>query len=145
MLRDATLLGRVLKSWVASQLVAETQWCDTSVRVFHLRTHDRRREIDLVIEGSNGRLVAVEVKAGAAPKPQDARHLQWLRDQVGDQLVRAVLLHTGPHAFRLAGGVDAAPIAALWSDTQRPLSSPTPAPSPTHVPPSRNTTPFDGT
>lgn len=115
-LRDATLLGRVLESWVAIQLVAETHWCDPSARVFHLRTHDRRREIDLVIEGANGRLVAVEVKAGAGPKPQDARHLLWFRDQVGDRLARAVLLHTGPHAFRLADGVDAAPIAALWSD-----------------------------
>lgn len=116
-LRDTKLRGRVLETWVVLQLAAATQWSETRVRLFHLRTHDHRPEIDVVIEGTNGRLVAVEVKAGAAPTPGDARHLQWFRRELRDRVVRAVVLHTGPHAFALADGVDAVPIAALWSDS----------------------------
>ncbi len=65
--------------------------------------------------GSCGGIVAIEVKASAAPTPDDARHLATLRDRTGSSFVAGVVFHTGPRAYRLREGIVAAPISALWS------------------------------
>ena len=44
-----------------------------------------------------------------------ARHLVWLRGQLGERFVRGVVLHTGPYTFPLADRILAAPISTLWA------------------------------
>lgn len=61
------------------------------------------------------RIVAVEVKATAAPGPEHARQLRWLREQLGDRLTAGVVLHTGPRTFNLGERIIAAPISSLWA------------------------------
>jgi uncharacterized protein len=56
----------------------------------------------------------VEVKADAAPGRGDARHLLWLRDQLGDRFEAGVVLHTGPRTYQLEERIHAAPISTLW-------------------------------
>ena len=114
-LRDGDLIGRLLDTFVASQLRPEIEATASRPRVFHLRERNGRREIDLVTELGAGRVVAVEVKAAAAPTREDAVHLEWLRDRLGERFVSGVVLHTGPGAFSLGDRVAAVPIAALWS------------------------------
>ena len=60
-------------------------------------------------------LAGIEVKASSAPKPEEARHLVWLRKQLGDQVAACVLFHTGPTAYTIAPGVQALPISSIWS------------------------------
>ena len=60
-------------------------------------------------------LIAIEVKAAAVPTAQDARHLRWLKGELGDQVAAAVVFHTGARAYPLRDGVLAVPIAALWT------------------------------
>jgi uncharacterized protein len=115
LLRDANLLGRVLDTFVVAQLRAELPRCDTRPRLFHLRQEQGRREVDTLVEYGGGRVLAVEVKATSAPNRDDARHLIWLRDELGERFVGGVVLHTGPHTFELDERVIAAPIAVLWS------------------------------
>ncbi|MBL8944098.1 MAG: hypothetical protein JNK45_13160, partial [Myxococcales bacterium] len=50
-----------------------------------------------------------------APGPDAAKHLAWLRDELGDRFVAGVVLHTGPRAFALGERIIAAPICTLWS------------------------------
>lgn len=45
----------------------------------------------------------------------DARHLAWLRDEIGDRFLAGVVLHTGPRVYTLGERIVAAPIASLWS------------------------------
>jgi hypothetical protein len=73
-----------------------------------------KREIDLLAELSAGNIVAVEIKATAAPKPNDARHLEWLRGQLGARFLGGAVLHTGPRPFRLSERIFALPICVLW-------------------------------
>jgi hypothetical protein len=114
-MRDGDLLGRVIETFVAAQLRAEVPLSDQRPRLHHLRTEKGRQEIDMLIEYGGGRIVAIEVKAGSAPTMHDARHLVWLRDQIGDRFVAGLVLHTGPGMFDLAERVAALPICALWS------------------------------
>jgi hypothetical protein len=54
-------------------------------------------------------------RAGTAPTRKDARHLLWLRDELGDNRVRGVVFHTGTQPFELDDRIWALPIATLWA------------------------------
>jgi uncharacterized protein len=114
-MRDGDLLGRLLDTFVVAQMRAQLEIAETRPRLYHLREKEGRREIDVLAELAGGALVAIEIKAGAAPDKDDARHLAWLREEVGDRFAAGVVLHTGPRAYSLGDRIIAAPIATLWS------------------------------
>jgi len=114
-LGDGDLLGRVLDTFVAAQLRPEAQVAEHRVRLYHLRQEHGRHEIDLLVELGAERLIGVEVKAESAPDASSARHLRWLRDELGDRFLCGVVLHTGPTAFSLGDRITAAPISTLWA------------------------------
>lgn len=114
LLRHGDLLGRMLDTFVAGQIRPELEISPARPRLFHLREKEGRREIDLLAELTADQVIAVEVKATAAPNLGDARHLVWLRDTLGERFLSGAVLHTGPRAFLLAERVLAIPIAAIW-------------------------------
>ncbi|HEY7201451.1 MAG TPA: DUF4143 domain-containing protein, partial [Candidatus Dormibacteraeota bacterium] len=114
-LRDGELLGRLIDTFVASQIRPELSLGRRRPRLYHLREKDGRREIDLVAELAAGDVVAIEVKATAAPGPDDARHLAWLRDTLDDRFLAGAVLHTGPRKYRLGERIHALPICTLWA------------------------------
>ena len=112
---DGDLLGRVLDTFVAAQLRPELAVSTTRPRLHHLRTEQGRHEVNLIAELAGGRIVGIEVKASAAPSArEDAKHLCWLRDELGERFLAGVVLHTGPHVYELDEKIIAAPIAVLW-------------------------------
>jgi uncharacterized protein len=113
-MRDGDLLGRLLDTFVLAELRAEFVVSATCPRLFHLRLEQGRREVDLVAELGGGRLVGIEIKASASPSPDDARHLDWLRDAVGDRFIVGVVFHTGSRIYPLGDRILAVPICALW-------------------------------
>ena len=113
-LRDGNLLGRMIDTFVAAQIRPELPLAESRPRWYHLRDRAGRHEIDLVIEFGGGRVAGIEVKATASPDRSDARHLEWLRGELGDRFVSGVVLHTGPRAFELADKIIAAPISTIW-------------------------------
>jgi len=114
-LRDGEVLGRVLDTFVAAQLRPEIVISHYQPRLYHLRTEGGRQEVDLLVELGGGRVIGIEIKASAAPDARDARHLIWLRDQLGDRFVAGVVFHTGPRVFELDDRIAAAPISSIWT------------------------------
>lgn len=112
---DDKLLGRVIDTFVASQLRGEIEVCATRPRLYHLRDADGRREADIVAELGGERVLAFEIKAGGAVTAHDARHLAWMRDELGDRFIGGVVFHTGPHAFPLGTRITALPISTIWA------------------------------
>jgi predicted AAA+ superfamily ATPase len=82
-------------------------------RTAHLRLHSGQREIDLILERADGGVVAIEVKLASAVDDADVRHLLWLRDELGDRLLDAVVVTTGTTAYRRSDGVGVVPLALL--------------------------------
>lgn len=82
-------------------------------RVHHLRQHGGRREIDLIVERPDHRILAIEVKLGATVDDDDVKNLLWLRGLLGDECLDAVVVTTGPHAYRRADGIAVIPAALL--------------------------------
>jgi uncharacterized protein len=113
-LRDGDLMGRVIDTFVLSQLRAEVEVSDLRPRLYHARVEQGRHEIDVLVELSGSRVIAIEIKADSAPTAAAARHLNWLRDQLGDRFLLGLVLHTGPQIYELGDRVAAVPICALW-------------------------------
>lgn len=81
--------------------------------VGHLRTKDGAREIDLIVEGSDRQVVAIEVKLAATVSDHDIRHLNWLAKQIGPRLSDRVVITSGEFAYRRPDGVAVVPLALL--------------------------------
>lgn len=113
-MRDGNLLGRILDTFVAAQLRPELSASSTRPRLHHLRSAQGRHEIDLIAELAGERLIGIEVKAGAGARAEDARHLAWLREEIGERFLAGVVLHTGSRVYGLGERIVAAPIASLW-------------------------------
>lgn len=113
-LRNGDLLGRLLDSFVVAQLRAELAVSAVRPRLSHVRQQEGRFEVDLLAELAGGRLVAMEIKADAAPGPDAARHLAGLRDRYDAEFVAGIVFHTGPRTYQLGDRLMAAPISALW-------------------------------
>ncbi len=79
----------------------------------HLRTWRGEHEVDFVVVRGDGRVLALEVKLGATVADSDVRHLHWLRDQIGADLLDAVVLTTGADAYRRPDGIAVVPAALL--------------------------------
>lgn len=65
-------------------------------------------EVDLVVE-AEGRLLPIEVKAGARPRLAEARHLRSFRTEYGNRARAGLLVHTGSTLEWLAPDVLAVP------------------------------------
>ncbi len=114
-IREGGLLGRLLDTFVVAQLRAELAVTAAKPRLYHVRQQQGRLEVDLLAELAGGRLVAIEVKADAAPSPDAGRHLGALRDRYPETFIAGVVLHTGPQTYRLGDRIIAAPISSLWA------------------------------
>jgi hypothetical protein len=70
-------------------------------------------EVDLIVERDDGGVLALETKLSGAVGGADAKHLTWLKERIGDQLIDRVVLNTGPFAHRLPDGTAVVPLGLL--------------------------------
>jgi len=113
-LKSGDRLGRLIDTFVLAQIRPLLRLSTPTVTVHHLRDGNQTREIDLVLESASGQIVGIEIKAANTVDARDARHLAWLRDQIGAAFQRGVVLHTGSTTYPLGERLWAMPIAALW-------------------------------
>lgn len=109
--RDGTFLGALFESLATQSLRVYAQAAEATVS--HLRTHRGEHEVDLIVERRDGKVLAVETKLATTVTDSDVRHLTWLRDTVGGDLLDAVVLTSGTHAYRRRDGIAVIPLALL--------------------------------
>lgn len=109
--RDGTFLGAMFESLVT--LSVRVFATAAEARTSHLRTHGGKHEVDLIVEGAGGAVVAFEVKLSGEVDDNDVRHLKWLQRELGDELVDAAVITTGEFAYRRADGIAVIPAASL--------------------------------
>lgn len=94
----STMFGHLFESLIAQSLRVYAQAAE--VKVFHLRDRNGEHEVDFVLEGPGGKAIAIEVKRSPMVDKKDVRHLTWLREKLGSRLVDALVVTTGPYAYR---------------------------------------------
>jgi predicted AAA+ superfamily ATPase len=119
---DPALLGSLLESFVAMELRKQAGWSRTRVRLHHFRTHSGR-EVDIVLEATDGRIAGVEVKAGRAVSPDDFAGLRTLAETAGRKFRAGIILYGGSETVQFGPGLLAAPHSALWQGNKVPTSS----------------------
>ena len=106
-----TFLGAMFESLVTQSVRVYAE--ATEATTWHLREQSGNREIDLIVEGSSGRVVPIEVKLSASVDDKDVKHLNWLHEKLGDRVVNRVVVNTGEFAYRRKDGVIVVPLALL--------------------------------
>ena len=110
-LTEGEVLGRLFEALTAQSVLTYAQAADA--RINHLRLRDGQREVDLIATRPDGKILALEVKLSGAVEDADVRHLLWLQEQLGDDVVDAVVVNTGPGAYRRRDGIGVVPLALL--------------------------------
>ena len=109
--RDGTFLGALFESLVVLGLRVFAQSAQATAG--HLRTHRDQHEVDVIIERDDGRVIAAEVKLSPNVDDHDVRHLRWLGERLGDDLLDAMVITTGRSAYRRPDGIAVVPAALL--------------------------------
>lgn len=106
-----TLLGAQFESLVTLAVRVYAQ--AIRARVARLRTHGGEHEVDSIVERGDGRIAALEIKLSATVTDRDVRHLRWLAERPGDELLDAAVITTGQEAYRRRDGIGVIPAALL--------------------------------
>jgi uncharacterized protein len=109
--RDGTLLGTLFESLCTQSLRVYAQAAEA--RVFHLRTASGEQEVDMIVEREDGRVLAIEFKLARDVGDDDVRHLHWLAQQIGDELIDSMVVTTGPEAYRRTDGIAVVPAGLI--------------------------------
>lgn len=95
------LVGRLFEALAVLSIRVYAQ--TNSAQTFHFRQFEGRHEVDVIVQGQNDKLVAVEIKLGQTVESKDIRHLKWLQEKLGSRVADCVLVYSGPVAFRFEG------------------------------------------
>lgn len=113
----ATETGKLVETFVVNEITRQASAASVGFKTYYYRDGSKR-EVDMILEGPGGALIAVEVKASSSPHPKGARRLEWLRDQIDGKAPGAFragyLLHTGNQRITLGDRVHIRPIRDLW-------------------------------
>jgi len=121
--QDRTLLGGLLESFVAMEVIKQIGWSTTSPALYHFRTHEGD-EVDLVLERRSGALVGIEVKSAATVTGADFKGLRALAQAAGRRFHRGIVLYTGAEAVPFGPRLHALPVESLWRWGARPGAAP---------------------
>jgi len=105
--------GPLMENFVAMELARQLTWSEERSRLYHYRTKDRL-EVDAVLETPDGRVVGVEVKAGATVRTEDLSGLRNLANSLGERFVAGYVLYTGQQTLPFGEKIRALPMDALW-------------------------------
>jgi uncharacterized protein len=108
------LAGSLFESFVVNELMRQQAWSVQRVDLGHFRDRDKR-EVDLILEARDGRIVAVEMKCARDVDESDFRWLAYLRDRLGDRFVNGIVVHLGERPAAFGDRLTALPVSAVWS------------------------------
>ncbi|MFB7876876.1 ATP-binding protein [Nocardia sp. NPDC056064] len=110
-LREGTVLGALFEHLVTMSVQTYAQAAEANVG--HLRTRNGDHEIDIVVQRPDGRVLPIEVKLADRVTDVDVKHLHWLRQHIGDDVIDAAVVYAGEHAYRRPDGIAVVPLALL--------------------------------
>jgi hypothetical protein len=114
LLADDSLFGTVLECFVGMEFAKQLSASRARAKLLHMRS-PRGAEVDFVLEGADGRVAGVEVKAGSTVRGEDFKHLKALGERLGERFARGVVLYAGGEPLPFGERLEAWPLACLWT------------------------------
>ena len=114
--------GGLLESLVCMEFCKHNAWAEEEVDLWHFRDN-RKREVDIVMERGDSRIIGVEVKASASVRKEDFLGLAALAESAGDTFERGVLFFGGQDVLPFSVGgrrFHALPLGMLLGSGQAP-------------------------
>lgn len=110
---DPGIKGALTETFVIGELRKQASWSESVVSVSHYRAG--QQEVDVILENSAGRVIGIEIKAGATLGRSDGAGLRFLAESLGKRFHRGVVLYAGDRSVPLGTEIWAIPIASLWA------------------------------
>ena len=108
------LPGALLETFVHAELQKLRGWAATPCELMHYRTSSGAK-VDFILQDRQGRVVGVEVKSATQARADDFKGLRHLREVLGAQFYRGIVLHTGAQSVLLDPQLAAVPVSSLWA------------------------------
>jgi len=102
--------GKFIETWVYQQLAAVAE-LDGGCRISQYRD-GKKREIDFIVERTDGALLGVEVKSGSVGA-NDFSTLRWFGEHIAKGSFTGIVVHSGKDVLPFGDGFYAVPFAAL--------------------------------
>jgi predicted AAA+ superfamily ATPase len=110
---DHTTAGLIVENFVVMELKKQLAWSETLPNLYHFRT-TADKEVDIVLEAPDGRIVGVEVKSSGDVNAHDFAGMKELAEIAGNKFHRGIVLYTGRETVSFGPNLAAIPISALW-------------------------------
>lgn len=114
--------GGLLESLICMEFWKHRAWAEEDVDLWHFRDK-RKREVDIVLEHADSRIIGVEVKASASVRQDDFKGLAALAEFAGDAFSAGVLFYGGEKTLSFSFGAKrfhALPFGMLLAPSQPP-------------------------
>jgi predicted AAA+ superfamily ATPase len=108
--------GKLMETFVFQELAAQID-LDDDYALYQYRDREKR-EIDFIIERSDGALVGIDVKAGRSVFKSDFAPQLWFKNNIAKNKkpYSGLVLYSGENTLSFGDGMFAVPIAALWTE-----------------------------
>jgi uncharacterized protein len=110
---DRAIFGRLLETFVFSEVLKQISWSESRCSLYHYRDKDQD-EVDIVVEDGGGALIGIEVKASATVNPGDFKGLRKLAEACGDDFKLGFVLYDGEKTVPFGNRLFAAPLSCVW-------------------------------
>jgi len=99
--RETAFLGGLLENHVFIELAKESSYASSPAKIYHYRDL-RKNEVDLIIENSDNKLIAIEIKAKSEIKSKDLSGIFRFAENFEKKLFRAYVFYSGKDLIPLA-------------------------------------------
>lgn len=94
MVRQSEFFGNLVESFVYSELIKHQSYANIDVNIYHYRDQSQK-EVDFVLEASNGDIVGLEVKSGSNIKSEYFKGLLALARTIHNKNFKGIVLYGG--------------------------------------------------
>jgi predicted AAA+ superfamily ATPase len=108
--RYGSITGRLFESLI--HLSLNVYSTVNGAKLAYLKTRNADREIDFIVQRES-KVIAIEVKMAQVVDEKDVKNLLWLKSNLGENLTDAIIVTTGPVAYRMPCGIAVVPAALL--------------------------------
>ena len=94
MVKQGEVYGNLVESFVYGELIKHKSTANKRVNIYHFRDQ-QKKEVDFVLESSDGKIVALEVKSGSNIKKEYFKGLVTLANTIKDKDFKGIILYGG--------------------------------------------------